>query len=299
MNRIPVVGACLAIGVALATHSLHAQEGRSVFRKDNLVAWCIVPFDAKQRGPQERAEMLQRLGLARFAYDWRAKDVPTFDAELDALAQRGIKLEAFWVTCGTQDPSKEQNVQTILDLLRRRKVKTQLWVSLSGQALGPAEATQAERVEAASRPIAYLAAEAAKLGCSVALYNHGGWFGEPENQLAIIERLGMKNVGIVYNFHHGREHVARFPELFAKMQPHLLALNINGMKKDGPMILPLGEGDCELEMLKVVKQSGWRGPLGILGHRAEMDAEVALRGNIEGLQKLLRQLGDEEALRTY
>jgi len=26
-----------------------------VFSRDNLVAWCIVPFDAKQRGPAERA----------------------------------------------------------------------------------------------------------------------------------------------------------------------------------------------------------------------------------------------------
>ena len=34
-----------------------------------------------------------------------------------------------------------------------------------------------------------LAEEAGKIGCSLALYNHGGWFGEPENQIAIIERL--------------------------------------------------------------------------------------------------------------
>ena len=45
------------------------------FAKDKLVAWCIVPFDAKQRGPAERAAMLKRLGLKRVAYDWRAKHV--------------------------------------------------------------------------------------------------------------------------------------------------------------------------------------------------------------------------------
>ena len=26
----------------------------SIFSQDNLVAWCIVPFDAKKRGPEER-----------------------------------------------------------------------------------------------------------------------------------------------------------------------------------------------------------------------------------------------------
>ncbi len=44
------------------------------------------------------------------------------------------------------------------------------------------------------------------------LYNHGGWFGEPENQIAIIEHLKMSNVGIVYNLHHGHDHVERFKD---------------------------------------------------------------------------------------
>jgi len=53
-----------------------------LFNKDNLVARCIVPFDAKKRGPQARAEMLQRLGIKRVAYDWRPPDVPTFEEEI-------------------------------------------------------------------------------------------------------------------------------------------------------------------------------------------------------------------------
>ena len=49
------------------------------------------------------------------------------------------------------------------------------------------------------------------------LYNHGGWFGEPENQIAVIEHVKMSNVGIVYNFHHAHEQIAQFPELIKKM----------------------------------------------------------------------------------
>src|SRR4051812_20241643 len=54
-----------------------AQEpGREgLFGRDNLVAWCIVPYDGKKRGPEERAAMLDRLGFRRFAYDWRAEHV--------------------------------------------------------------------------------------------------------------------------------------------------------------------------------------------------------------------------------
>jgi hypothetical protein len=61
-----------------------------LFDRQNLTAWCVVPFDTKKRGPEERAEMLQRLGFKNFAYDWRTKDIPSFDAEVDALSRHGI-----------------------------------------------------------------------------------------------------------------------------------------------------------------------------------------------------------------
>jgi hypothetical protein len=67
-----------------------------LFARTNLVAWCIVPFDAKKRGPEERAEMLQRLGFRLFAYDYRAEHIPTFDAEIEALKRHGVRLLAWW-----------------------------------------------------------------------------------------------------------------------------------------------------------------------------------------------------------
>ena len=60
------------------------------FRPDNLVAWCVVPFDARHRTPAERADMLARLGFKRFAYDWRSEHLPTFDQEVRELKKRNI-----------------------------------------------------------------------------------------------------------------------------------------------------------------------------------------------------------------
>ena len=56
------------------------------------------------------------------------------------------------------------------------------------------------------------------------------------------------------------EHVDRLPQLLEKMKPHLLALNLNGMTKGGPKIMPLGQGERDLELLKIIRDSGWRGP---------------------------------------
>lgn len=277
-------GAAAAAG--LSNDRAHADGGTDLFAPENLWAWCIVPFDAKKRGPEARAEMLRRLGFRHFAYDWRNEHLPELDQELDALQKRGIGLDAFWFPAGA-DPAGETHVRTILDFLRRRQVKTQLWLSTSVREEGT---TQAQRVELAGKTVRWVADEAEKLGCKVGLYNHGGWYGEPENQIEIIRHVQRPNVGIVYNFHHGHPHIDRFPEMFRAMKPYLLALNINGMRKEGPKILPVGQGNLDEQMLRTVVESGYRGPIGILGHRAEVDAELALRENLDGLNRLRPRL---------
>ena len=255
---------------------------QDIFARNNLVAWCIVPFDAKRRTPEQRAEMLQLLGIKRFAYDWRDEHLPTFDAELDELAKRDIELTAVWFPASLNDQAR-----VLLDGIRKHKLKTQLWVTCD-----------AKDVDAGVATITPIAREAAKLDCTVALYNHGGWFGEPENQIAIIEHLkkdGVTNLGIVYNLHHGHAHLDRFAELLAKMKPYLLALNLNGMTKNGDAIgkkiLPIGQGELDLALLKTIKASGYDGPIGILNHTDE-DAEARLVANLAGLNALIKRLGD-------
>jgi sugar phosphate isomerase/epimerase len=164
-----------------------------------------------------------------------------------------------------------------------------------GEATAGSEA-QRQRVLAEVARLRPIATAAAAQGCQVALYNHGGWFGEPTNQVAIIRELGMTNVGIVYNLHHGHDQVDRLPELLRVMKPYLMALNLNGMMRDGERrgmkILPLGQGDLDLGILRVITRSGWRGPVGILNHTDE-DAEGRLVDNLNGLDWLLKQLGGD------
>ena len=81
---------CLGAALLGGTNRLRAAEsargnGTTLFAQTNLVAWCIVPFDSKKRGPEERAAMLEWLGFSLFAYDYRAEHIPTFDAEMDPL----------------------------------------------------------------------------------------------------------------------------------------------------------------------------------------------------------------------
>ena len=124
--------------------SLRAAEP-ALFEKGNLVAWCIVPFDAKKRSPEERAAMLEKLGIKRFAYDYRAEHIPTWDAELDALKRHGIGLTAWWFPGSLNDEAKKT-----LELFKRHGVNPQLWVSGGGAPTKDA-AEQKDRVEKRSR----------------------------------------------------------------------------------------------------------------------------------------------------
>jgi putative heme-binding domain-containing protein len=298
MKRHPIAVPLLALLLTIPTVAVCAQAPADhLFARDNLIAWCIVPFDAKARGPEDRAAMLERLGFKHFAYDWRGEHIPTFDAELDALKRHGIALDAFWVAPG--ELSRESTI--ILDVLKRHGVKADLWALLD---LGPDKAGGAEqerRITLAASKLRPLAEAAKAIGCRVALYNHGGWFGEPENQVAIIERLkaqGIENVGIVYNLHHGHAHIDRLPALLAAIKPYVWTINLNGMDRDGESkgrkILPLGQGECDLAILRIIRDSGYRGPIGILGHTQD-DAEARLRDNLDGLDWLVPQLDGKSA----
>ena len=275
------------------------EDNALLFSKDNLVAWCIVPFDTLQRTPENRALMLSELGIKQFAYDWRVKHIPSFPLEVRAMKYLNIKLAAVWIWI---DPDSAEVIidhsnKQILDVIRRYKVNTDLWVGFGDRYLEGL--TDEQKLDKATKAVQVIADSAKALGCGISLYNHGDWFGEPANEIRIIEKTGRKDIGIVYNFHHGHQQVAEFPALLKQMLPYLKTVNLNGMKAGGPQILPIGQGDLELEMLKTLKASGYNGSIGILGHVSNEDIKIVLQRNIEGLKSLLKAMGDEKALATY
>ena len=254
--------------------------GTDLFRQDNLVAWCIVPFDKNERSPEERAQMLQQLGIKKFAYDWREKHVPEFEEEILMCQKYGIEYFAFW----GEHPEA-------FTLFEKHNLHPQVWKTLSS----PEASSQEERVELAGKRILPLVERTRELGSKFGLYNHGAWGGDPENMVAVLEWLRSKtnaeHVGLVYNMHHGHEHISHFKESLELMLPYLHCLNLNGMNTNAdPKILALGRGEHEETLIRIIKESGYDGPIGILGHQNELDAEIALTENLEGLRSIQARL---------
>lgn len=272
-----------AVPFAVADEPGPGDRDEQLFGNDNLVAWCIVPFDAKRRGPAERAAMIGRLGLKRVAYDWRAEHVPTFEEEIVQYRKHGIEFFAFW----SWHPSIEP-------LIEKHGITPQIWITCPS----PQGSTDEERVAAAAEQLRPLVEKTAKLGCQLGLYNHGGWGGEPEHLVAVCRHLRTQHdtdhVGIVYNFHHGHGHIERFEKAFAVMQPYLLCVNLNGMADPKTVeggrnkIVTIGEGVHERAMIDVVRLSDYAGRIGVLDHRNHLDAEESLRANLDGLRRFVR-----------
>jgi azurin/sugar phosphate isomerase/epimerase len=258
-------------------------QAADLFDKQNLAAWCIVPFDKAKRSPEARAEMVAKMGIQKIAYDWRQEHVVEFEREILAYQKHGIEFFAFW---GAHDEA--------FRLFEKYKLHPQLWIMMRGTG-----DTQEAQVKSAAEGLLPLLAKAKAIGSQVGIYNHGGWGGEPENMIAVCDYLkknhATDNIGIVYNLHHGHSHLDRLPKAIEAMKPNLLCLNLNGMDiagdTKGRKILPLGIGTQDVKVLRQIRASGYSGPIGILNHTNE-DAEGRLLDNLDGLKWLVPQLDD-------
>ena len=334
----------LTTGIALISCFLGLQQAQAddLWAHDNLFAWGAAPFDAKQREPEERAQMLKRLGLKQTAFNWRPKNVPLFETEIETLKTHGIHLLA-WALYAVDDPGtkvnwknyrvaqffksedssgKDLSLEDLLKTFRHHQVQPQLWLiqfqkppkdapnwndRMSGEEatrtmneywredLPQTPEKQKLRVRQEADRIAPLVTLAAHYGIRVELYNHNAWFGMMENQLAVIQRLkalGMGDVGMVYNFDHARDGLhddtTHFPALWAQIKPHVVAINVSGTVAE-PMHRYPSQGDRELEMMRTIEQSGWRGSVG-LNTETGGDAEMTLRNCLLGLDWLATDL---------
>jgi hypothetical protein len=265
---------------------------------ETLAAWCVVPYDDRPRTPAQRADALAALGIEALAWDWRDEHVVQFGEQLDALSERGLGLAAIWapVPDGGVSEALESQVRTASD----RGLAPQLWACAEFGVPGPVtEAANPRDFADKLEPLARLAQET---DCTLALYNHLGWFGEPLNQLRILDELserGFDNTGMAYMQHHGHAHIDDFAQLWPRIRARVVALGLNGMRDaarwghkqhwgDGK-VLPYGHGPRDLELARIIHESGWSGLTAVIGHTMD-DFELRISDNLEGLDWIARAL---------
>jgi sugar phosphate isomerase/epimerase len=305
----------------------------SLWALDNLVPlFTPIGTESFQResDPRSRARLLRDLGFRRFAYAWagtspflhwwRHASIPTLDEELDALREADIELFAAWFP---YDPGDAQAGE-MLAAFARHDVRPRLWVMQSmsawpttaegwaalqaegdtasrlyGSTFAHSDEEQQEKLAAETSRIRGLARMGAEHGCEVSLYNHHGWSGLTENQVAIIEKLaseGEPRVSIVYTFSHARDgyndDTADFEPVWSRIRPHVDAINIGGTFHGGRVTYP-GHFDRELEMMRVIEASGWTGPVAVKTiHGSQESLRETLTNSLRGIEWCARELAE-------
>lgn len=95
----------------------------------------------------------------------------------------------------------------------------------------------------------------APYGCKVCLYNHRGWFGIEDHELAIIHRLdqmGIHDMHMIYNFAHCRDgwhdDSKEFPDLWARIKPYVSVMNLVGLVRADHEGSPVYPSQVDLEL---------------------------------------------------
>jgi hypothetical protein len=256
------------------------------FNKSSLIAWCIVPYDSVERDAYQRASMLNEMGFTKLAWDWRGKHIPLLETEIKALNQQNIKLEAVWLWLDNRGWTPE--LSQLLEQVRKTQTKTTFWVSFDNNYFE--QKSEKEKIESASTLLSSVSDSVNATGGSLLLYNHGDWFGEPENQIKILNKIGKSNTGLVFNFHHAHHQLNRFPEMLQQLLPYLKVVNLSGLNPYGPKILDIGKGTHEKGMIELLIKHKYSGKIGIIGHTENEDVKEVLKRNLSGLKQILKEL---------
>jgi hypothetical protein len=265
--------------------------------------------NTSQRDVNAEIEAMQRHGIDILAwYFWVNTDdpatVPTVKATLEAFKYHKIHPQ-IWVTNsfaymprkpedwakylpqGLSMPANNKDYEALSTIDKETIQNAVKGVEESNFPKTPQQ--EHLRVEKEALRIKAFVDLASPYGCRVNIYNHRGWFGMIDNELAIIHRLeqmGVKDVGMVYNFSHSRDHrhddSNSFPDLWAKIKDHVVAVNAAGLSGIEDVVYP-SQGDRETAMMKTIQDSGWRGPIGLLVLWKPDDTEVVLRNAGAGL----------------
>jgi hypothetical protein len=264
-------------------------ETHPLFSMDNLVAWCIIPYDNQNRTPQERAEMLNEFGFTKMAYDWRSEHLPQLPEEIQTLREHNIELSSvwLWIDQRASDGFLPEH-EFIFETLVNEEVSTRIWIGMHTNFYE--DLSDDDKVQHVAEMVQRIHERAQASGSSVSLYTHQGWLGIPENQVRVIEATGIEEIGIVFNFHHGHAQIDRFDEALNIMMPWLETVNLNGMEKEGAHILDIGKGDYEKAMIEALIASGYSGNIGIIGHTYDEDVHEVLERNLEGLWEVLGEI---------
>ena len=234
--------------------------------------------------------------------------VPRDAAALASAAKdAGLRLYTVYLTVQWEasKPALTAEIQQTIDALQGHG--SALWIAIAsvqrdGKAI-PRSSEDGDKV--ACEKLRELADYASPRGVKIALYHHtGSWLESFNDCLRVADKVNRPAVGVTFNLCHWlKSDAPREPQYVLKMAiPRLMFVTINGadsgetQKMDWKrLIQPLGAGSYDmLFFLRILRSSGYRGPIGLQGYGIKMETRELLRKSIEAWKDLQAKVNKDE-----
>ncbi|MFH1371898.1 MAG: family 16 glycoside hydrolase [Planctomycetota bacterium] len=254
-------------------------------------------IDEAHKTAKSQAEMLKELGYAGIGYWERNLSQGTKGLEemLGELDSCGLKVYSVYFTIKLEEP-KEKYLPLIEDSVKLLAGRgTIVWLAITSdgfQKSSPAGDEQAAAI------ISEIADVAHGHGTKVALYPHADfWLEKVDDAVRVAEKVNRRNVGVTFNLYHWlkTDRLKNMQAAIEKAAPYLFAVTINGTTEAGS-IETLDTGTFDVyRFLKALKQSGFKGPIGLQGYGIGGDVRENLRRSMEAWRGFSQRLATEEA----
>ncbi len=251
--------------------------------------------DDKHKTAKQQVEMVKELGYAGIGCT-AGEGVGEMLEELD---KNGLRLFAVYLGANidTDQQKYGPELKEAIEVMKGRN--SILWLFVQSKKLKPSSLEGDASAVQVIREIADMAAES---GVRVALYPHTGfWVERVEDAIRVAKKVDRKNVGITFNLCHWlrTDDEKNMKSLIKSAMPHLFVVSINGADSGGKdwkqLIQTLDRGSFNiLRFLKVLKKSGYTGPIGLQGYGIGGDAYENLERSMSAWRKLSEKIAAKE-----
>jgi len=247
--------------------------------------------DAKHRTAKAQAEMLEELDYAGIGYS----GFGGLSEMVQELDKNGLKL--FTVYTGVSiDPDKqkyEPGLKEGLRILKGSDTIVSLTFYKSPRYKNSSPEGDARAVEIA-REIADMAWESE---VQIALYPHvNTWLERVEDAVRVAKKVNRRNVGVYFNLYHWLkvDEEENMEPLMKLALPYLFVVTINGSSPKGT-IETLDRGSFDnYKFLKMLKELGYTGPIGLQGWGIKGDVHENLQRSMKAWRQLSQRIALDE-----
>ena len=262
---------------------LAGKTGRADEPAPKLYGFCMEVHDAKKRTIPQQAEMLRELGFDGVGYPlWLDENL---EKNLAILDKAELPVYHLFVSVNVK-PDAQPFDPRVPDAIRKLKGRP-VTVTLLLQGLPPGDPKGEEQAVKILRQLGDIAAEA---DVRISIYHHtGDWTESMLHAIEVIKKADHPRVGVNFNLCHwlmidgDKDYRPVLRENAAK----IFAVTIGGATIGSKtwangLIQPLDKGDFDnQELLALLKEIGYTGPIGLMCYGIGGDAREHLKRSID------------------